>query len=182
MTNINSETGIRYGVILASSLHPEVLDRITWQEGRDLTWEQARDDIRKELEHEANTIEDEVMAGMNEEGVTDQDWDATLETRLEAAFERLGYCGFEDFIDSQLDDRTEDIQIEEPVYAFDVDGVQGKVTWLGGAQIVFVFESPVTGFFRLCSPCLPNAGDLNSPDTEGYVAYTVLADWLYEEN
>lgn len=42
------------------------------------------------------------------------------------------------------------------------DDVDYLLDWLGGAPIVFVLNSPWYTRCSPCSPCLPNAGDLDS--------------------
>lgn len=45
-----------------------------------------------------------------------------------------------------------------------------------------IVDSTKTGVFRLCSPCYPNACDINTPETEvcGYLGYTLPADYFPE--
>ena len=50
-SNIDKTTGIRFGVINAHTVNPDALDDI-YQNGRDLTWETAIEDARKEYEAE----------------------------------------------------------------------------------------------------------------------------------
>jgi len=64
---------------------------------------------------------------------------------------------------------------DEPVYEFDIDGVSGRTTWLGGALLIWVFKSPVIRKHALCSPCVPNCGDLDSDGD--YECYDVPDDW-----
>lgn len=73
-----------------------------------------------------------------------------------------------------------DFDIDEPTYSGSYKGVEYAVTYLGGAQILWVFESPNTGCFDLCSPCVPGACNLDSPNPEGYLGYDVPADWREE--
>jgi hypothetical protein len=93
----------------------------------------------------------------------------------------------EDGIDRVLEnDRYYD---DEPTHEFDIEcpgygRVKGRTTWLGGALMVWIFESPFSGLFRLCSPCVPGACDLDSPadplrDNVGCIGYDVPADWRY---
>jgi hypothetical protein len=72
---------------------------------------------------------------------------------------------------------------DEPVHEFEIDGVKGRTTWLGGALMVWVFESPFEGFFNLCSPCVPNCGDLDSVIElgGGHHCYDVPDDWREKE-
>ena len=64
---------------------------------------------------------------------------------------------------------------DEEIYAFEIDGVKGQTSWLGGALLLVILESPVIANCAPCSPCCPNAGDLDNPGT--YQAYGVPEDW-----
>lgn len=150
--NVNPETGIRYGIISANNLDPEIVHEMQFGRGsKDLRWEEALSGLRKEIEHEVN---------QGELALEDADDEYTLRK------ERLG----DDYYD------------DEPVHSFDIDGVKGQTTWLGGALLIWVFESPHTGLFRLCSPCVPNCASLDSPadplrDNVGCIGYDVPKDW-----
>lgn len=154
MVNVNPETGIRYGIISTNSLDPEVVCDLQFgRSSKDLHWEEALSDLRKEIEREVES---------GELALEDSDDEYTLRE------ERLG--------DAYYDD--------EPVHSFDVDGVKGQTTWLGGGLLVFVFYSPFTGTFDLCSPCVPGACDLDSPvnplrETIGHIGYDVPPTWRY---
>lgn len=151
--NINPETGVRYGIISADSLDPEIVDEIQ-QRGTDVHF----------LDAQADLVAGIAMACDN--------------------FLRSSQI-------EKLTDRAQDMladvwQDDEPVREFDLQGVKGRTTWLGGALHVWVFESPVTGVYRLCSPCVPNCGDLNSPadvlrDKVGEICYDVPNDWRVKE-
>lgn len=152
MTNTNPETGIRYGIISANALDPEIIDEI-----------QTRG---KDLHHEG---------AMN-----------AVEADIRCACE--GYLTaheVQDVVDLARSYVCTDV-IDEPIHSFEIDGVKGQTTWLGGALMVWIFDSPHTGVFRLCSPCVPNCCDLNSPvdvlrDKVGEIGYDVPPDWRYTE-
>jgi len=59
----------------------------------------------------------------------------------------------------------------------EIDGVSVRVTELGGALLVWVFESPIIGWYSQCSPCVPGAGNLDSPNPDGIECYDVPAGW-----
>lgn len=90
----------------------------------------------------------------------------------------------EEEFDSELDDTIESMSNQwyddEPVHEFEMDGVKGRTTWLGGALHIWVFESPVISKARLCSPCVPNCGDLDSLSESGEECYDVPKDWRVE--
>lgn len=70
------------------------------------------------------------------------------------------------------------LEIDEPEYQLETDGMRLGISWLGGAQIVFVMESPYTAEVRECSICVPGAGNLDSPCEGGMVAYTLPEAWF----
>ena len=61
---------------------------------------------------------------------------------------------------------------------FEYEGLTVGVSLLGGAPMLWVYKSPHTTKARLCSPCVPNAGDLDNTDEDGYETYTVPDDWV----
>jgi hypothetical protein len=114
-------------------------------EGRDVHWEARVAEIRAEVE--------------DDESVDPEDREDEIEMRIE----RESDCFYDD----------------EPVHEFDIDcpgygRVKGRTTWVSGL-CVWIFESPFTGAFGLCSPCVPNCCDLDRAG--GYEGYDVPADW-----
>lgn len=159
--NINPDTGIAYGYISANQMDPDTVQWLLYDAGTDLSYEEALADLRFEVERAADEI------------------DSFLERGIEAAYERLGYAGREDYVDTRVESESEAIQIDEPIIEGECEGVKYRTSWLGGALHFFIFESPVISKCRPCSFCVPNAGDLGS---EGdYEAYGVPDDWLYKE-
>lgn len=182
-TNINPETGIRYGYISAQSIHPVVLDTIMYSVGKDLTYEAAKLEAKAEVEREADQIEEEARIAIAERGgYTDREAEDALEEEIELAYNRLGYDDQEDFIDSKLSRAMDHIYIEEPIIEFEYKGVKGRTSWLGGALNLWIFESPHTNTFALCSPCVPNACNLDQPEPDGYVGYDVPPHWRVKED
>lgn len=145
--NINPTTGIRYGVIALNDLDQDVVT--------------------------------DLLYGV---GVTDvSSAEAAVEARKDAT-RRAQYEGIpederQDWIDEKVEREMEYLEIGEPVFEGDLDGVKYRTFWLGGSHHLFILESPVIGTFRLCSPCVPNAADLSNPDPNGYEGYDVPADW-----
>ena len=140
--NVNPETGIRYGIISANSLDGELVQDLLYYEGEDLSWKEA---------------EEEIKIAMREEGVTEEDWDRTL------------------------DDRLSDVYIDEPIVEGECEGVKYRTSWLGGALHFWIFESPRIGLYSECSPCCPNAGNLDSPNDDGVECYDVPEGWRVDE-
>ena len=90
-----------------------------------------------------------------------------------------GEVKFDD-AEEEIERRTEGIQIEEPIVEGTYAGVTYRTSWLGGALHFFIFDSPCINRYALCSPCVPNAGDLDSPDIDGIETYDVHPEWRRE--
>ena len=148
--NINPDTGIVYGYISADALDPDTVDELMY--GR-----QARDLTRAEVWQDFVAL-------------TKQDW-------LQAG-------GTEDDFDKEAHrDRFNDGYVpEEPTIEGEIDcpgygPVQHATSYLGGALNFWVFKSPfTTDKARRASPCVPNAGILDTCDGD-VTAYDVPADW-----
>ena len=69
------------------------------------------------------------------------------------------------------------LEIEEANWSLTIDGMKLQISWLGGAPLLWVLESQHRATVRLCSPCVPNAGDLNSKEEGGFACYDVPMDW-----
>lgn len=149
-TNVNPKTGIRYTIFSANSLDSEQVSELQMY-GRDVHWESHKYDI-----------EQEVRRAWEQGDVEGEDYEEELEMRLER--------------------ESENWYDDEPVHEFNVEcpgygPVRGQTTWLGGALLVWIFESPFTSTFDLCSPCVPNCANGDSPNPDGYVGYTTPEDW-----
>lgn len=153
MPNYNTETGIPFGTIYLNNLDGDTADWLFY-DGENLSEKEAYEEAKAEIRRE---IENEI-----EEGVFDGD---------------------EDDIDGEVDHRMEnlDLQIEEPTIEGECEGVKYMISWLGGAPLLWCLESPFTGLYRQCSPCVPGAVDLDSPDEDGTLGYDVPPDWRRKE-
>lgn len=80
-----------------------------------------------------------------------------------------------DDIDTHRDSFSDEYYGDDDTYAAVIDGVSVQTSSLG----LWVFHSPHVVKCRLCSPCVPNCGNLDSPAENGYECYGVPADWLY---
>ena len=50
----------------------------------------------------------------------------------------------------------------EDYYSLELDGMKLELGYLGGCLLVWVIYSPYLTRASVCSPCCPNAGDLNN--------------------
>ena len=78
----------------------------------------------------------------------------------------------------ELECELEHCEFEPDGAPFEYEGLTVGVSLLGGAPLLWVYKSPHTAKARLCSPCVPNAGDLDNLDEDGYETYTVPKDWV----
>lgn len=174
-TNYNRETGIRYGMIAMQSLDPDLYNDLmnlpnpsqdsAFREylidfidnaGVDLTEEQMLE-FEKAQEDPDTTILQELAESIGSE-IEDRFWGGSVSDDFWDAYDE-GDVGAEGVI----------------------DGVTVHLADLGGAHVLWVFDSPHVGKYRECSPCVPGAGDLDSPDPEhGVETYDVPADWRYD--
>lgn len=68
----------------------------------------------------------------------------------------------------------------EPIsWFYDKDGI--KAEYNNDSCYLFVFKSPVIVKCNYCSPCVPGAGDLDNPNTEGIEAYGLPSDCLWSD-
>ena len=76
--------------------------------------------------------------------------------------------------------QNEDLEI-------DCETISGTSIEHEGLELVYrwdsicVCKSKKTVKVNLCSTCVPNAGDLSSPDKNGFEAYTIPKDWYVQE-
>lgn len=180
MTNINPQTGVRYGTIYLNSLDPNVADELFYgSQATNLSEQRAYEELKHEIERDADGIEDDVRIAIAERDYAMLSNDNLMEREVEAAFQRLGYADRDDYIDTRLELESQDMQIEEPTISGTLDGVKYEISWLGGAPLLFVLESPVISKAKLCSPCVPGAIDLDSPANTGYEGYGIPENWYY---
>lgn len=155
IANTNPETGIRYGVIAINNLDPDVVDELWYGGGAvDLSYQAAMEELDAEIGWEAARL---IETG--ELQAEDRDW----------------------YVDRETDKHRDDIQIDEPTIEGTYEGVKYQISWLGGAPLLFVFESPVISRARPCSPCVPNGGDLDNLCEDGVECYGVPDDWRRTE-
>lgn len=88
-----------------------------------------------------------------------------------------GLMGVEGYDENEATQEFADsYECDEPVIEGTHQGAYYRTTWLGGALMLWIFDSTVLTRCQPCGPCCPNAGDLDS--VGDYLAYGVPADWL----
>ena len=158
--NVNPETGIRYGVISGNSLDHEVLNGLH-DEADYIVFSQYRFDAIKRF-------------------ANDHEFDYLADVSFDELDEKL-QNEYDDEYSEFVEDVTNEYESVEPVASFEYEGVEVVFEWLGGAPLVYITKSDVTTHANLCSPCVPNAGNLDSKDPDGYECYDAPTDWYKEE-
>ena len=131
-SNIDTKTGIRFGLISANSLHEYFWEDVEAKYG------QYCPDCGSDL---PDDWEDEGTCPACGEGIVDGDQ-------------------YGDEPDSQV---------------INTGGVEGFV---GSDNEVWVTKSPFYTHAQFCSPCMPGAGNLNHPCTDGPKTYCLPGEWF----
>lgn len=165
--NFDPETQIHYGVISQHS--SEAVTELLFTDGEDLSFVEHRKQLLAEL------------CGLAEDsGYTEAAIALVLETYCVRApkyvTEEVYECFIESHEDPKLSDHIWDIveqyvndsyQNDDPAMAYEGDGYAFGTCLISD---IFVFKSPFYTFTVQCSPCVPNAGNLDSaPSAEEWV-------------
>ena len=140
MQNYDEETGCFYGYISAKILDPELVDTLMFGvQATDNSYLASLDQIA----FEAGARKDHI----DKTGV--QVWI---------------YEGEEFWIEDLMDHlNVYDIPtIDERDVSGEYEGITYQSSWMGGALCFFIIDSPVQVNTRECSPCVPNAGNLDN--------------------
>lgn len=190
--------GVRFGVISFNSLQPWCSeDLFCGQNARDLSYEEALLDLKREAVSLYDGLLEECCTAAAESGA-DREVGFDQEAFEQEWFaERKETWDRDDFIQDFVERNAEHIQIDEPIIEGEYDDVKYRISWLGGAPLLWVLEGPIGYVNRLCSLCVPNAGDLdsgfitgegegNSEDHrqilgQGFRSYVVPVSWLADD-
>lgn len=157
--NIHPITNVRYGVLCLRGIDSDVSSDLMFQNGIDTNYIEA-------MISRINSTDIEFNSDANDNENTYQYWD-----RIQKELEALDYDWYD--FHEEYQDFTGD------VYACQMDGVTCIVN--NNDNVLMVLESPVIVNAALCSPCYPNAGDLDNLDEDGYETYFVPDSWFIEE-
>lgn len=175
--NINPETGIPYGVALANN-YPDLYETIT-EKGTNLSYEAWNTQISDKI----------VMSLIGQYPYTDLREipelqiieDSDLYNIVQEYQEQREQHNFRvsDFVNDWIisehgceidscysDDEEEYAYVDESFNMF-------MLRYIGGAAHIWVIKSDRIVSCRECSPCIPNAGDLDSPDDQGMDCYGI---------
>ncbi len=168
---MNPESGVRYTMYSCSSIDSDLLHELLYVHGRDLTFEAA---LKEHMEVElAKFMEaaDELAIARAESG---QDRENPNIGEDDPDFD-------EEWVAEQF---AVHYECDEAIIGGTYEGVTYQTTWLGGAQMLWVFESPLVQYFHLCSPCVPGACNGNEPtnNLDGHLGYAVPPTWLHVQD
>lgn len=198
MTNRDPETGVRCGVISVNSLDPDIVHELFYGSGAvDISYQEAY----AEAKVEAGRMFDNLLEEANiAAGETDAHMSAhALERFIESWFDNHRpsdpYLGTpydrDEYIEQYLHMFSDCCQIDEPTIQGTYQGVKYQLSTLGGAYLLWALKGPEAWANRLCSPCVPDAADLDGGFTltseqrqeeEGdFLCYAFPRDWLFVE-
>lgn len=186
--NINPETGIRYGVTAAQN-HPWLYEEII-QSGESLSYKNWKDEILNGLSmiddvdlSDPEEVESAIQSAI--EDYVPSYWlkrhikgavEAAMNTNVEGSASSKAY----DYLETDIGEAFESYGGEEE-YELEKDGAVYFLGYLGGAPLIWVNQSDrIVHVQLLCSPCVPNAGDLDSgltAEDEGYECYGIPKEW-----
>ena len=162
--NINSETGIPYGVVNGNAV-PNLLDDI-FSNGDSLSYAALKAELSGKI------------AGALADAIGDHCHNG-------AELVKRG-VDCDEIVDSLLDSGLNDnIQFEEEDFSYADGEAKYLLGWLGGAPLVWVVDSPYLAYAPGCSPCVPNAGNLDDiagADECGTLCYCCPPDCFDSED
>jgi hypothetical protein len=151
-SNIDNETGIRFGVISQNSINPDAMSEV-WDNSRDLSYEQAVENAKREIaacEDKAAFVEwfNENCAG--EIDVTD----------LVDLPDNIYTNEYWTFAEDNFNDAYSMSDCGERDWLYESEGYKLANCLQSD---VMVLASPYFTYAQFCSPCVPGACNLDSP-------------------
>jgi hypothetical protein len=165
-SNLDTETGIRFGVISQNSIMPEAFDDV-WTQARDLTYERAVENAKTEFGDMRH--EDELTDWIHEHLVTRENavlWAEAIlidYTTEEGIILKMDVGVVEHIwgeVEQDFNDAYSMNDCGDRDWLYESDGY--KLTNCLHTD-VFVLNSPYFTYAQFCSPCVPGACNLNSP-------------------
>lgn len=154
-TNLDAQTGIRFGVIPQNALCLDVADCI-WSQGKNLSFENYQQEVK-----------DKLRAALSDH-FSDRKYDnkpSPLDTAVADCFE---------VIEQDLSDNYEG---DNDTFLYEDDGYKVVTS----ETDLFIEQSPFYTFAQFCSPCAPGACYLLTPlskPVESNRAYCLGHDWF----
>ena len=159
MSNIDKETGIRYGVIHQNHISPDAYEDII-NNGIDVDFEGFKKEVKDQLETSIASALEEL--GLYRSGSKYNNNDP--EAMAEEIVDNLEWDNYEGTGDCTR-------------YEYEQDGYHIQTCSDGD---MFILKSPYYSKSQYCSPCAPGAGYLNNPCKDGPKTFCLLDDWFDE--
>ena len=153
--NYDVETGCHFGVISYHSLNQDALQDV-FDQGENLSYRYAVEQVKAALRLALSDYFSSYKHGKEE---------SDLEEAVSAAF------------DAVEDGFNDGYQGEDEQYLYEKDGY--VISNSPSLVCLFVQKSPYYTYTRGCSPCAPNAGDLDNTDGS-LKTYCLGPDWFEE--
>lgn len=173
--NYNEDLGYHFGVHQAnrSTALCDVLAGIM-ENGRNLSYEQYIQDTKERFcswlrEGPEDGVDTVIREALDAIDFNERDINGGLITDLRECFDDLSGPDCDEaweVIEQTVNDwydSNEDVYL----YEDEEEGLLISASCLGGAYLIFVEKSPWVCRARKCSPCVPGAGDLDTPDEDG---------------
>ena len=157
-SNIDAETGIRYGVIgqNAEPLNPDAVQEI-WHSGTNLSYENYLDGAKAKLRSALSDYFSDYKHGSD------------AKSKLDRAVD--------DALDVVSDGLGDNYQGDNDAMLFQSDGYKIQT----GETDLWILKSPFYTHAQFCSPCAPGAGNLDSHCADGPKTYCLGHDWFDDE-
>lgn len=157
-TNMDAETGIRYGIISQNELGEFATEAI-YRNGRDLGFEQAQQNIKNSLRSALSDY------------FSDTKWSDKKTSDLDDAVENAFEAIEQDFNDSCSQDVSGPMYLEQDGYAVKTDDHND----------LWVLKSPYFTYAQFCSPCAPGACHLGNPLDVEHGPFKATSELLAKE-
>lgn len=177
MDNVNPETGVRYGVIPSSRVR--ALEEAIFERGENLTYKAWKDGQSLKLEQAIRDKDRKAFQAAFEETFECRDQDPDLIDELLLTPPALEAPGAPSSVVAALfREFPAAFDADEPDYRYEDDeGNVFRMSYLGGGPLIWCIRTDRVVKARLCSLCVPNAGDLTALDGP-YECYGVPEKWL----
>jgi hypothetical protein len=171
--NYDNETGIHYGCISQHSIDPDAMSEI-WDQARDLSYESAKDELLSNLINDLKREDAESVRHALSTDLSDIFGMSRREERADVVNEIVGEWEAMDMENGEpseadketiwalISDRFNDLyECDDRSWLWEKDGYE-----LSNCLItdIFVGKSPYFTYAPECSPCVPNAGNLDSAE------------------
>lgn len=182
-SNINLETGIRFGVISQHSLGDNAIGDLGFGSGwNDDSYDASLEEAQKEFARIVDESEstDDMLQDFKRSNLLSDIASGTATCEIFAA-KQTGQSAADIWPDYA--DLVTECWESGPNFSYKNDSEGLELLWSndGNGDIV-VIKSPFYANVQFCSPCFPGAGNLDQPCDSGPMTYALGADWFDEDS